>query len=160
MEEKMWSSGQVDLIASLDNADDLKVSRCAFHPVPCFKDNRGTLSVLDYAQHVPFPVQRSFFLFDIAAGEYRGRHAHIQCQQFIFLLSGAVSIGLDDGNIRQSVRLDSPSVAISTAHLIWNTIYDTAPDAVLAVLASEPYDEADYIRSYDQFQKHVRSHDL
>lgn len=120
-------------------------------PLGSFNDLRGTLAVADVAGHVPFVPQRVFFVSDVPGKEVRGEHAHRQCRQFLVCVRGSLSVIVDDGRARHEVALDSAAIGLYLPPLVWSTQYRFSADAALAVLASDPYDPADYIRDYEEF---------
>lgn len=113
-------------------------------------DIRGSLVA---GENLPFVPRRFFTVFDVPSAETRGSHAHRVCEQYLICLRGAVSAIVDDGNRREEIRLDRPDFALYMPALTWGTQYRYTPDAVLLVLASDPYDNNDYIRDYDEFLK-------
>ena len=115
------------------------------------KDARGSLSVGEFQREVPFPVSRFFAVYDVPSREVRGEHAHRRCQQFLVCVSGSVSVMADDGHHRFEAVLDSPEIGLFMPPMTWGTQYNYSADAVLLVLASDPYDPDDYIRDYDNF---------
>jgi hypothetical protein len=114
-------------------------------------DVRGALIIAETSRQLPFAVHRVFFILDVPEGEPRGIHAHRECHQFLICLRGSVKAMVDDGDRREVVRLDRGSVGLYMPPLTWGTQYDYSPDAVLAVLASHPYDADDYIHDYEEF---------
>jgi acetyltransferase-like isoleucine patch superfamily enzyme len=116
-----------------------------------FGDLRGTLAVAEVEGHVSFVPQRIFFVSDVPGKEVRGEHAHRRCQQFLICVRGSLSVIVDDGRARHEVTLDSPALGLYLPPLIWSVQYRFSADAALAVLASDPYDAADYIRDYEDF---------
>jgi dTDP-4-dehydrorhamnose 3,5-epimerase-like enzyme len=117
-----------------------------------FADDRGLLIVGD---ELPFAVNRIFTVQGVPPGADRGIHAHRSCQQLLVCLQGSVVAMVDDGTREQSVVLDDPAVALYMPALTWGTQRDYSADAVLLVLASDPYDVADYIDEYAEFQQLV-----
>jgi acetyltransferase-like isoleucine patch superfamily enzyme len=126
------------------------------HRLTVARDMRGSLAVAEFERHVPFRVRRSFFVFDVPSRETRGEHAHRLCHQFLVCLRGSCAVVCDDGGARQEFLLDTPALGLHLPPLVWGIQYKYTPDALLAVLASEPYDPADYIRDYDEFLRTVR----
>lgn len=116
-----------------------------------FLDAKGSLVVAEVGKQLPFTVERIFVIAGVPEGEPRGIHAHRECEQFLVCVSGSVKAMVDDGERRQVVTLDRSSVGLHMPPLTWGTQYDYSPDAVLVVLASHPYDAADYIHEYDEF---------
>jgi UDP-2-acetamido-3-amino-2,3-dideoxy-glucuronate N-acetyltransferase len=121
------------------------------YDLPLYADLRGSLSVCEYEQYLPFQPKRHFIVFDVPSKEVRGEHAHRQLQQFLICVKGSCSVVVDDGKARDEVLLDRPDLGIHLPPMIWTTQYKYSPDAVLLVIASGPYNPEDYIRSYDEF---------
>jgi len=113
--------------------------------------DNGSLVIGERPGELPFTVERIFTLFDIPEGEVRGTHAHRHCEQFLVCLRGSVAARVDDGVNQAEVLLDRPSLGLYMPALTWGTQYKYSPDAVLVVLASDPYDADDYIHDYDEF---------
>ncbi|MGZ3790697.1 MAG: sugar 3,4-ketoisomerase [Bacteriovorax sp.] len=105
-------------------------------------DHRGDLTVLEEELH--YPVKRLFFLHNIAPGETRGGHGHIKTLMTILCLSGSCDIYVNNGEIKKTFHLDSPSMALYMDPQDWHLIKNATPDAMIAVLASETYDKKDY----------------
>lgn len=119
-------------------------------------DWRGQLVALEENKNIPFSVKRVYFMYDTLENVTRGKHAHVKLQQILFCVAGACTIRLDDGNEKVEVRLDQPSRGLLIGPGVWREMYDFTPGAVLMVLASEYYDESDYIRDYEVFLKNVK----
>lgn len=116
-------------------------------------DMRGSLAAMEFTSQCPFTPQRVFFVYGVASTQVRGEHAHIECHQFLIAVAGSVMVTVDDGKDRSSIVLDSPKIGLYIPPLTWGSQYQFSQDAVLAVLASHQYNEADYIRDYDIFRK-------
>ncbi len=114
-------------------------------------DRQGNLSVVENGLTVPFAVKRAFYLYDVPGGESRGGHAHKELYQFMVAASGSFTVTLDDGIIKRSFLLNRPYQGLLVKPGIWSSLEDFSSGAVCLVLASEVYDEADYIRDYDEF---------
>lgn len=121
------------------------------HRLPLASDLRGSLSVGEVGQHVPFAVQRYFLVFNVPSVETRGEHAHRECHQFLVCVAGKMAVMADDGRTRQEFLLDRPNVGIHLPPMTWGVQYKYSADAVLLVVASHHYAKADYIRDYDEF---------
>lgn len=119
--------------------------------LPEHEDMRGSLSVLEMPDSLPFAVRRVFMVYDVPSEEVRGEHAHRECHQLLICLSGTVHVVADDGLQRTEVKLDRPSLGLHLAPMTWGVQYRYSPDARLLVLASHEYDAGDYIRSYEEF---------
>lgn len=114
-------------------------------------NRQGSLSVVDNQYSSPFNVKRVFYIYDIPGGESRGAHAHRTCHQFIIAASGSFEVSLDDGQQKKTILLNRPYVGLSIPPGIWASETNFASGSVCLVLASEKYDENDYIRSYNEF---------
>ena len=114
-------------------------------------DIRGNLLPMDIPDDLPFAPRRVFFVYGVPSKEVRGAHAHRQCEQFLVALHGSVSCIVDDGSSRAEYLLDEPSVGLHMPAMTWGTQYKYSADAVLAVFASRPYEDTDYIRDYEEF---------
>jgi dTDP-4-dehydrorhamnose 3,5-epimerase-like enzyme len=124
---------------------------------PPLGDERGSLVALEAHKTVPFDVKRVYYIFGTKPGVSRGFHAHRALQQVSVCVTGKCRMVLDDGQRREEVWLDSPTKGLLIGDLVWREMHDFSPDCVLLVLASEFYDETDYIRSYDEFKRVVES---
>lgn len=122
---------------------------------PPLGDDRGSLVALESAKTVPFVIQRVYYLFGTKLGVARGFHAHQKLQQVAVCVTGRCRMVLEDGRRREEVWLNSPTEGLLIGNMVWREMHDFSPDCVLLVLASEHYDEADYIRNYEQFLKMV-----
>lgn len=120
---------------------------------PPLGDDRGSLVALEAHKTVPFDVKRVYYIFGTQAGVSRGFHAHRKLQQVAVCVTGKCRMVLDDGQHREEVWLDSPTKGLLIGEFVWREMHDFSPDCVLLVLASEHYDETDYIRSYDDFKQ-------
>lgn len=121
--------------------------------MPRYNDIRGSLSVGQFQQGLPFVPARYFLVFDVPSKETRGEHAHKACHQFLLCVSGSVRVLADDGVHRDEFTLDSPDCGLHLPPMIWGTQYRYSADAVLLVFASHEYDPDDYIRDYGEFQR-------
>ena len=117
-------------------------------------DRKGNLSVVENDISVPFDVKRTYYLYDVPAGESRGGHAHKGLHQLIVAVSGSFSVTLDDGSIKRTYTLNRPYQGLLVVPGIWRTLDDFSSGAVCMVLASEGYTEEDYIRTYEDFKKY------
>ncbi|RZU33072.1 WxcM-like domain-containing protein [Blastococcus saxobsidens] len=118
-------------------------------------DLRGSLVAANFGGDLPFVPQRFFTVFGVPSTDVRGAHAHRQCHQLLVCVQGSVSALVDDGTGRQEFVLDRPDLALHMEPMIWGTQYRYSSDAVLLVLASDPYDPDDYIRDHDEFLAEV-----
>lgn len=118
---------------------------------PPHGDDRGQLIAIEAGRDIPFAVQRTYYIYDTLPGVRRGFHAHRNLQQILICVSGSCKIHLDNGFDTAEVLLDDPTKGLYISNDMWREMYDFSEGAVLLVLASEHYDEADYIRNYDAF---------
>jgi acetyltransferase-like isoleucine patch superfamily enzyme/dTDP-4-dehydrorhamnose 3,5-epimerase-like enzyme len=117
-----------------------------------FSDLRGKLTASEPPnEEVPFEPRRWFLVYDVPSREVRGEHAHRVCHQFLICVSGRVNVAVDDGGRRAEVVLDEPTVGLYIPPHVWASQYRYDDNAVLLVLASDPYDSNDYVREYETF---------
>lgn len=121
-------------------------------------DRKGNLSVVENGKNVPFAVKRVYYLYDVPGGESRGGHAHKALYQLMVSVSGSFSVTLDDGENKRLFVLNRPYQGLYIVPGIWRILDGFSSGSVCVVLASEKYDETDYIREYDEFL-HWRKHD-
>jgi UDP-2-acetamido-3-amino-2,3-dideoxy-glucuronate N-acetyltransferase len=129
---------------------ETRVAGVTLHPLTRVTDLRGSLMATDFSD-LPFTPQRVFSVLDVPSERIRGSHAHRECGQLLICLQGTISCVVDDGRTRDEIRLEGPDQALHVPPMVWATQYKYSRDAVLLVLASLPYDAADYIRDYDEF---------
>ncbi len=120
-----------------------------------FGDERGQLVPLEAHKNIPFDIKRVYYIFGTKPGIRRGFHAHRNLKQMLICTSGGCRILLDDGKNQQQVHLNQLNMGLYIDGMVWREMYDFSEDCVLMVLASDLYDEADYIRDYEQFVKEV-----
>ena len=125
---------------------------------PPLGDDRGSLVALEGAKTVPFDIKRVYYIFDTKKGVSRGFHAHNNLEQVVICVRGSCRMVLDDGTNRVDAILDSPIKGIYIGNLVWREMHEFSDDCVLLVLASEHYDEADYIRDYKEFKSQGGEH--
>lgn len=119
-------------------------------------DERGSLIAIEEGYNAPFDIKRVYYIFDTKEGVERGFHAHINLEQIAIVVKGSCTFVLDDGIKREEIQLTSPNHGLHIKGLIWREMKDFSPDCVLVVLASEHYDESDYIRDYEKFLEEVK----
>ncbi|AUW03266.1 sugar 3,4-ketoisomerase [Vibrio campbellii] len=120
-------------------------------------DERGSLVSLEQNGNIPFKIKRIYYIFDTQSGVSRGFHAHYNLEQIAICMKGNVTFLIDDGERKEQVTLSSPDVGLHIKGLKWREMHDFSEDCVLMVVASELYDEADYIRDYDTFLEEVKN---
>lgn len=117
---------------------------------------KGSITVVENAATIPFKVERTYYLYDIPGGESRGGHAHKALYQLIVAASGSFNVVLDDGNVKRSFVLNRPYQGLLVVPGIWRELTDFSSGAVCLVLASRVYEEADYIRDYNDFKEYKK----
>ena len=123
--------------------------------LPRIYDPRGNLTVVEQLKEVPFDIKRVYWTYDVPGGESRGGHAHKKCQSFIIAVSGSFTVRLDDGHKHETYHLNHPYQGLFINTGVWRTLEDFSSGAVCLALASELFDENDYIREYDDFIRYV-----
>jgi len=134
-----------------------RLEDCVVIDLPKVTDRQGNLTFLEGGRHIPFDVQRIFFIYDVPSGAGRGAHAHRTLHQFLVCLSGSFEVELDDGRRTTTVRLNRPWRGLHVPPLIWASEINFDPGTVCLVLASAHYDESDYIRNHEAFLATVQS---
>lgn len=119
--------------------------------LPRIHDPRGDLTFIEGGRHVPFDIARVYYLYNVPVDADRGGHAHRQLQQVLFALSGSFRITVDDGFERREYWLRDPRIGLLISRMVWREMDSFSQGAVVMVLASHPYDEADYFRDYQEF---------
>ncbi|EIO4105696.1 TPA: FdtA/QdtA family cupin domain-containing protein [Vibrio vulnificus] len=115
-------------------------------------DHRGKLIALESLDLIPFSIKRIYYIYDTKEDVSRGFHAHLNLQQVAVCVKGSCDFILDDGITRETVRLDSPDTGLHIYGITWREMHNFSEDCLLLVIASEKYDELDYIREYDKFK--------
>ncbi len=125
--------------------------------LPKICDPRGNLTVAEQLKNVPFDIARVYWTYDIPAGEWRGGHAHKTCEEVIIAVSGSFDVTLDDGHGNKEVHhLNHPWKGLYVGTGVWRTLEDFSSGSVCLVLASELFDEAEYLYDYDEFIDFVK----
>ena len=123
--------------------------------LPQISDPRGNLTFIEAERHIPFPIKRVYYLYDVPGGSERGGHAHKDLVQFLIAMSGSFDVTLDDGRQRAKFHLNRSYMGLLIRPYIWREIDNFSSGAVCMALASAYYEEADYIRDYDAFRAAV-----
>jgi hypothetical protein len=131
------------------------VARCRWIAVPGAADVRGRINFLETGKDLPFAPQRLFWLHGVAAGQWRGRHAHRRTELLIVALHGACQVQLDDGRTTDTGMLDDPALALHVGTWVWHELTDFSPGAAVLAIASTRYEEAEYLRDYQTFKREV-----
>ncbi len=124
--------------------------------VPTVSDTRGKLAVVE-KECIPFDIKRVYYLYDVPSDSYRGGHAHKKLYQMLVALSGSFEVHIKDGENERKITLNKPNKGLLIVPGIWREIDNFSSGSVCLVLASEAYDETDYIRDYDDFELFKRT---
>ena len=123
--------------------------------LPKILDKRGNLTFIESGNHIPFKIQRVYWIYDVPGGEFRGSHAYRNLQEFIIALSGSFDVVLDDGKTKQVFSLNRSYYGLYVPRLLWRALENFSTNALCLILASDRYKEDEYIRSYDEFLKEI-----
>ena len=118
--------------------------------IPVIEDTRGNLAFIQ-EKVLPFDFKRVYYLFDVPSNSFRGSHSHINQREVLIALSGSFEVVLNDGTEKKSFLLNKPNIGLYIPTGIWRELENFSSGAVCLVLASDVYDEADYIRDFDEF---------
>ena len=135
--------------------EELAVPGVQLIPMPIVQDLRGALTFGQYPDHLPFVPQRVFVVYDVPSSKIHGEHAHHTLAQFLVCLIGSVHVAVENGEVTDSVILSGPGVGLYVPPMVWSTQYAYTSDAMLMVLASDVYDETEYVRDYDEYLRLV-----
>jgi hypothetical protein len=113
----------------------------------------GNITVMENGDNIPFDVKRVYYLYDVPGGESRGGHAHYKLEQYIISASGAFDVVLDDGVNKRKITLNRPHIALHIVPGLWRELGNFSSGSITMVLASEVFNEKDYIRNYNEFLK-------
>jgi hypothetical protein len=127
------------------------VSRCRIVDLPKISDPRGNLTFIEGGHHIPFDIQRVYYLYDVPGGAERGGHAHKDLHQLIIAMSGSFDVIIDDGRESKRIHLNRSYYGLYVCPMIWRELDNFSSGSVSVVLASNRYDEADYYREYDDY---------
>ncbi|KXS55930.1 MAG: hypothetical protein AMR96_05465 [Candidatus Adiutrix intracellularis] len=131
----------------------MSLKDCKLIELPIIHDCRGNLTIIESARHIPFEIKRVYYLYDVPGGSIRGGHAHKKLHQFIVSMSGSFDIILNDGLEETSFHLNRSYLGLYISPMIWRDLNNFSTGSVCMILASDFYDESDYIRSLDDFNK-------
>lgn len=120
--------------------------------LPKIQDLRGNLSFIESENHIPFKIQRTYWIYDVPGGEVRGGHAYKDLCEFIIALSGSFDVVLDDGKEKKTYSLNRSYYGLYIPKMIWRKIENFSTNSLALILASDEYNENDYIRNYEQYK--------
>jgi len=133
------------------------LERCRVIDLPVISDPRGNLTFIEANRHIPFNIERVYYLYDVPGGSERGGHAHKALHQLIIAMSGSFDIILDDGFNKSRFHLNRSYYGLYLGPMVWREIDNFSSGSVCMVLASSAYDEGDYYRDYGEFLEAARS---
>ena len=133
----------------------MSIENCTVVQLPKVTDQRGNLTFVESARHLPFEFKRIFYVYDVPTGTDRGAHAHKSSHEFVVCLSGSFDVMLDDGFHKKTVHMNRPWLGLHIPPLIWAAEVNFDPGSLYLVLASDYYDKEDYIRDYSDFLQRV-----
>lgn len=129
---------------------DIKMNKIRCIKIPKIEDKRGNLSVIE-KELIPFEIKRVYYLYDVPAGAERGGHAHKKLQQFLVALSGSFDVIVTDGNTKQRITLSKPYEGLLIENGVWRELDNFSSGSVCLVVASDVFEEEDYIRDFNEF---------
>jgi len=132
----------------------MNIDKCKIIDLPKITRDQGNLTFIESNRHIPFSIQRVYYLYDIPGGATRGGHAHKNLHQYLIAASGSFDVHLDDGHDKKSYHLNRSYYGLYICPWIWREIDNFSYGSICLVLASHEYNESDYIRSYNDFLKH------
>ena len=131
----------------------MSLADCEIIKLPKISDPRGNLTFVEGDVHIPFNIERVYYLYDVPGGEERGAHAHKVLKQLMIAVSGSFSVTLDDGVEKKTFFLNNAYHGLYICPMIWRELHDFSSGSVCMVLASSRYDENDYYRDYEEFRR-------
>ncbi len=134
----------------------MKINEMDIIQLPKNFDRRGNLSFIEGINHIPFKIERSYWIYDVPGGEVRGGHAYRQNQEFIVALSGSFDVSLDNGLVRKTYSLNRSYYGLYVPKGVWRQMQNFSTNALALVLASIRFDPEDYIYDYSLFTKLVK----
>ena len=121
--------------------------------LPKIESDRGSLTFIEENEHIPFAIRRVYYIYDIPGGSERGAHAHKKLHQLLIAISGSFDVAIENHKHTETIRLDRASIGLHLKPYTWRNIVNFTTGSVCLVLASDIYDEEDYIRDYSEFKK-------
>ena len=134
----------------------MRLEKCKIINLPRIESERGNLTFIEAARHIPFEIKRVYYLYDVPGGGTRGAHAHKKLQQFIIAASGSFDVILDDGYNKKRFHLNRSYYGLYLPSMLWRELDNFSSGSVCLVLASRHYETSDYIRDYGDFKHAVR----
>jgi hypothetical protein len=135
----------------------MSIEKCKILELQNFSDPRGNLCCIEAGSHIPFDIQRVYYLYEVPRGEERGSHAHKELQQLIIAVSGSFDVLLSDGKQKKRFTLNRPDQGLYLPKMLWRKLDSFLSGSVCLVLASNKYNESDYYRDYQEYLNAVKS---
>lgn len=129
----------------------MSIDICHVIELPKISDPRGNLTFIEANRHIPFDIQRVYYLYDVPGGAERGGHAHKNLHELIVAMSGSFDVIIDDGNQKRRIHLNRSYYGLYICPMIWRELDNFSSGSVCMVLASNRYDESDYYRDYSEY---------
>lgn len=129
----------------------MRLDDCRLIDLPRIADPRGNLTFIEGNRHIPFDIQRTYYLYDVPGGAERGGHAHKELHEFIIAISGSFDVVLDDGHGKRRYHMNRSWYGLYVCPMVWRELDNFSSGSVCLVLASTHYDESDYYREYGAF---------
>lgn len=126
-----------------------------FVDLPKIIDERGNLSFIEYPKHLPFAINRVYWIYDVPGGETRGGHAYKKLEELIIAISGSFDITIDDGKCIKKISLNRSYKGVYIPSKVWRSLDNFSTNSLCLILASDSYNENDYIRDYDEFKNYI-----
>ena len=133
----------------------MKILKAEIIQLPKFEDPRGNLSFIEEFKHIPFKIERTYWIYDVPGGEIRGGHAFKVQQELIVALSGSFDVVVDDGQNKQTFLLNRSYYGLYVPAGLWRQMQNFSTNSLALVLSSTKFDESDYIRDYNQFKSRL-----
>jgi oxalate decarboxylase/phosphoglucose isomerase-like protein (cupin superfamily) len=129
----------------------MSLEQCQIIELPKIADHRGNLTFIEADRHIPFSIQRVYYLYDVPGGAERGGHAHKEMHQLIVAMSGSFDVILSDSSEKKRFHLNRSYYGLYVCPMMWRELDNFSSGSVCLVLASNPYDEGDYYRNYNEY---------
>jgi dTDP-4-dehydrorhamnose 3,5-epimerase-like enzyme len=129
----------------------MSLADCRIIDLPKITDTRGNLTFIESGRHIPFEIRRTYYLYDVPGGSSRAAHAHRELHQLMIAMAGSFDVTLDDGHEKKKFHLNRSYYGLYIPPMIWRDLDNFSSGSVCMVLASDFYDEAEYIRDYGEF---------
>ena len=135
----------------------MTIKNCRIIELPKITEPRGNLTFIEQGSHIPFDIQRVYYLYDVPGGAERGGHAHKALHQLIVAMSGSFDVVLNDGNEKKRFHLNRSYYGLYVCPMVWRELDNFSSGSVSLVLASNRYDEDDYYRDYNEYLSALKS---